>query len=205
VTEAGCVRQPRTSLVARGSAGRGSATQPLAANVDTVLVCAGLHAPLPVRRLERLLTLAWDSGAGKSTVVNALAGASVMATSEVREVDGKGRHTTTHRELIELPSGAVIIDTPGLRAVALQGGTDGLAQAFSDIDEAACRFTDCAHDTEPGCAVRGTVDEDRLASWRHLQRELAFQARRGDARLEAVQRQKWKAVHKQQRQRGGRP
>ena len=184
--------------------------QPLAANVDVVLVCAGLHDDLPVRRIERLLTLAWDSGAtpvlvltkadlcadpaaavrqaavhapgvdvvlavgdapatwrawrrtpapgttlvllgasgaGKSTLVNALAGRELMAVGDVRQVDGKGRHTTSHRELLVLPSGAVVIDTPGLRGVALQGSEEALAQAFSDVEDlaVACRFADCAH------------------------------------------------------------
>lgn len=143
------------------------------------------------------------SGAGKSTVVNALAGAAVMATSDVRASDGKGRHTTTSRELIALPGGAVVIDTPGLRAVALQGSEEGLALAFGDVDELAhqCRFHDCAHDAEPGCAVTaavaaGEIDAVRLDAWRRLQRELAFQARRADARLMAAEKQKWKAVHK---------
>ena len=267
-------RLPRTSLLARGSAGAGSDVQPLAANVDVVLLCAGLSADLPVRRLERLLTLAWDSGAtpvvvltkadlcpdvpevlararlhapgadvvavsaetgdlaglaphttpgttlvllgpsgaGKSTLVNALAGAPLMATGATREVDGKGRHTTSHRELVVLPSGAVLIDTPGLRGVAVQGGEEAVAQAFSDVEELAqaCRFADCGHAGEPGCAVQVSIDAGdlpagRLESWRRLQRETAYQARRKDARLRAEEKSRWKAVHKQQRARGGRP
>lgn len=267
-------RLPRTSLLARGSAAATSAVQPLAANVDVVLVCAGLLGPLPLRRIERLLTLAWDSGAtpvlvltkadlcadqagalrqarphapgvdvvlvsatagdlvglapytgpgttlvllgasgaGKSTLVNALAGTELMAVGDLREVDGKGRHTTSHRELFVLRSGAVLIDTPGLRGVALQGGEEALAQAFSDVEElaSACRFADCAHLGEPGCAVQASVDAGDLAvgrveSWRRLQRELAFQARRQDARLRSAERQRWRSITRQQRQRGGRP
>lgn len=264
---------PRRSLVSRGSASGVSRSQPLAANVDVVLVCASLAAALPVRRIERLLVLAWESGAapvvvltkadlhpdperavaelephapgvpivtvraaegdvaalapysapgttlvllgasgvGKSTVVNALAGGEVMATGNVRDVDGKGRHTTTHRELVVLASGAVVIDTPGLRGVALAGSGEGLAQAFSEVEElaAACRFADCAHVGEPGCAVQASIEAgdlsaDRMASWRKLQRELAFQVRRADARLRAEEKAQRKAVHRAQRARGGR-
>ena len=267
-------RLPRTSLLARGSSSSTSEVQPLAANVDVVLVCAGLHDELPVRRIERLLTLAWDSGAtpvlvltkadlcadpaaavrqaavhapgvdvvvasattgdvsglepytgpgttlvllgasgaGKSTLVNALAGRQLMAVGDVRQVDGKGRHTTSHRELLVLPSGAVVIDTPGLRGVALQGSEEALAQAFSDVEDlaVACRFADCAHAGEPGCAVLASVEAGDLAaarvdSWRRLQREMAFQLRRKDARLQAAEKARWKAVHRSQRARGGRP
>jgi ribosome biogenesis GTPase len=151
------------------------------------------------------------SGAGKSTVVNALAGAPVMAIGDVRDVDGKGRHTTTHRELVVLPSGAIVIDTPGLRGVALTGSQEGLALAFSDVEElaAACRFADCAHVGEPGCAVQASLDAGdlsaaRMESWRKLQRELAYQARRTDHRLRAEERAKWKAVTKSNRDRPAR-
>ena len=265
---------PRAGLVARRSTGSRSTVQPLAANVDVVLVCAGLHTALPVRRLERLLTLAWDSGAepvvvltqadrcddvpaavraarvsapgaevvvvaaaqgdvaaldpwtapgttlvllgasgaGKSTLVNALLGAQVMATGDVRSVDGKGRHTTTHRELLELPGGAVVIDTPGLRGVALAGDPEALSRAFSDVEElaTACRFADCAHAGEPGCAVVASVEAgdlplERVDSWRRLQRELAHQARRSDARLRSQEQARWKARTREQRARGSRP
>ena len=135
-----------------------------------------------------------------------------MPTGDVRDADGKGRHTTTHRELVVLPSGAVVIDTPGLRGVALAGSQEGLAKAFSDVEELAlaCRFADCGHAGEPGCAVQASIDAgdlsaERMGSWRHLQRELAFQARRTDARLRAEERSRWKQVHRAQRARGGRP
>jgi ribosome biogenesis GTPase len=256
---------PRTSLLVRGTARGTSVGQPLAANVDYVLLCLGLSGPPPVRRLERLLTLAWESGAtpvvvltkadlcddvdaaveavrphapgcdvvtvsagtgdlagiapyasstlvllgasgaGKSTIVNALAGTEVMATTDIREVDGKGRHTTTHRELILLPTGGVVIDTPGLRGVALHSADEGFALAFSDVEElaAACRFADCAHVTEPGCAVNasvaaGDLGQDRVDAWRKLQRELAYQARRADSRLAAEERARWKKLAKAQ-------
>ncbi len=112
------------------------------------------------------------SGAGKSTLVNALLGEDRQATQPVREGDGRGRHTTVTRELIALPGGALVVDTPGLREVGLW---DGAADAFADVDElaAGCRFADCRHDTEPGCAVRGVLDRERLAAWRKLELEQA--------------------------------
>ena len=261
---------PRTSLLVRGTARGTSRGQPLAANVDYVLVCLGLSGALPLRRLERLLTLAWESGAtpvvvltkadlcedlaaavhevaphapgcdvvtvsaatgdlaglapyasstlvllgasgaGKSTIVNALLGSAAMEVNGIRDVDGKGRHTTSHRELLELPTGGVIIDTPGLRGVALHAADDGLALAFSDVEDlaSACRFADCAHVGEPGCAVLASVEagdlgQDRVDAWRKLQRELAFQARRTDARLRSEESKKWKAITKANRARGG--
>jgi ribosome biogenesis GTPase / thiamine phosphate phosphatase len=113
------------------------------------------------------------SGAGKSTLVNALLGESRQATQPVRSGDGRGRHTTVTRELIGLPGGALIVDTPGLREVGLWGGSDA---AFADIDRlaAGCRFADCRHEREPGCAVREAVGEERLAAWRKLEREQAW-------------------------------
>ena len=120
-----------------------------------------------------------SSGVGKSTLVNALLGSETFATAEVR-ADDRGRHTTTHRELVLLPGGACIVDTPGMRELALLGGDDGVGEAFSDIDElaAGCRFSDCRHDREPGCAVGaaigdGRLDGDRFAAWRKLEREAA--------------------------------
>jgi len=111
------------------------------------------------------------SGAGKSTLVNTLLGAERQATGAVRAGDGRGRHTTVARELIALPGGALVVDTPGLREVGLWD-----APGFADVDAlaAGCRFSDCAHAGEPGCAVRGVIDDDRLASWRKLQREQAW-------------------------------
>jgi ribosome biogenesis GTPase / thiamine phosphate phosphatase len=109
------------------------------------------------------------SGAGKSTLVNALLGEERQATAEIRE-DGRGRHTTVTRELISLPGGALLVDTPGIREVGLW---DGPGATFADIDELAarCRFADCQHDTEPGCAVRDATDPERLEAWRKLARE----------------------------------
>ncbi|MEO3813924.1 ribosome small subunit-dependent GTPase A [Sphaerisporangium sp. B11E5] len=143
------------------------------------------------------------SGAGKSTLVNALAGTDVMETQQVRAVDGRGRHTTVHRELVPLPGGGLIIDTPGIRRVGMYEMSQGVDMVFTDIEDLAdhCRFADCAHETEPGCAVltaveEGELPERRLASWRKLQREAAWMARRGDARLRAEETRKWKIIHK---------
>ena len=113
------------------------------------------------------------SGTGKSTLVNALLGEQRQATNEVRSSDGRGRHTTVTRELITLPGGAQLIDTPGIRVAGLW---DGTGESFADVDELAlqCRFGDCAHESEPGCAVRATLDPERVAAWRKLQRELAW-------------------------------
>jgi ribosome biogenesis GTPase / thiamine phosphate phosphatase len=120
-----------------------------------------------------------SSGVGKSTLVNALLGSEVLATAEVRS-DDRGRHTTTHRQLVLLPGGACIVDTPGMRELGLMDGGEGLGEAFSDIDDIAsgCRFSDCQHDREPGCAVAAAIDDGRLdpgrfSAWRKLEREAA--------------------------------
>ncbi|WP_318241404.1 ribosome small subunit-dependent GTPase A [Cellulomonas avistercoris] len=266
---------PRRTAVVRDSAGRTSLEQPVAANVDLVLVVEHLDPDPDLGRVERLLTLAWrsgarpvvvltkadlvpdpegmaaevaavaigvdvhvvsvvegtglepvrallapgvalvavgPSGAGKSSLVNALAGREVMATSGLR-ADGRGRHTTTHRELVPLADGAVLVDTPGVRGVGLVAAPEALDATFADVAALAarCRFTDCAHVTEPGCAVQealasGELPERRLASWRKLQREAQFAARRTDARLAAEERARWRRVtreyHRQQRSQG---
>jgi ribosome biogenesis GTPase len=153
------------------------------------------------------------SGAGKSTLVNALAGAAMMDTAPTRARDGKGRHTTTRRELIILPGGGVVLDTPGIRAVGMMGDPAAVADVFPEVDELAraCRFRDCRHDSEPGCAVRaaladGTLDENRYRRWQKLGREAAFEARRADARLKAHQVAIWKqrAAHRRLHSKGGR-
>ena len=146
-----------------------------------------------------------SSGVGKSTLVNRFAGRELMATTETRVDDDEGRHTTTHRELIELPGGGMIIDTPGIRELQLWDA-GGLEEAFADVEElaAACRFNDCSHESEPGCAVRaalvsGELSRERYASWQKLQRELRSIAVRADARLRREEKRKW-----QQRAREGR-
>ncbi|MEU8512077.1 ribosome small subunit-dependent GTPase A [Kitasatospora sp. NPDC048722] len=150
-----------------------------------------------------------QSGVGKSTLTNALVGADVMAVQAARDVDQKGRHTTTTRELIALPGGGVLIDTPGLREVGLYGG-EGVDLAFADIAELAeeCRFYDCGHHTEPGCAVRaaleeGTLPQRRWESYRKLQRENEWIASRSDARLASARLKKWKAITKSMRKENG--
>ncbi|WP_034262936.1 ribosome small subunit-dependent GTPase A [Actinospica robiniae] len=251
---------PRRTAVVRGSAGERSDGQVLAANVDHVLISVSLAAKPDAGRIERLLALAWESGAipvvvltkadaphdpswvdevaavapgvtvvavsaltgvgmlelsellgsgtaallgqsgvGKSTLTNALCGADVMATGATRAVDEKGRHTTTTRELVALPGGGALIDTPGLRSVGLFGGESGVDQAFNDVLElaSACRFADCGHASEPGCAVTaavalGTLPQRRLDSYRKLLRENAWVASRSDARVAAERQREWK-------------
>jgi ribosome biogenesis GTPase len=145
-----------------------------------------------------------SSGVGKSTLVNALLGEQRQATAAVREDDSRGRHTTTHRELFALPSGAFLIDTPGIRSLEVAGADEGIETAFDDVGElaAACRFSDCRHQGEPGCAVQAAIDEGRLsqarfASHQKLERELAHAERKGDARAQAEERRRWKHIHKQ--------
>ncbi|MFC4049728.1 ribosome small subunit-dependent GTPase A [Actinomadura syzygii] len=259
---------PRRTAIVRSSASRDSRGQVLAANVDTVAVAVPLTARAAPGRIERLVALAFESGArpvvvltkadqvpgtagfeadaaaaapgvdvvacsaatgdgvdavravlagtvvlvgpsgaGKSTLGNALLGADLLATGDVRESDGKGRHTTVRRELLPLPGGGVLIDTPGLRGVGLVEASDGLERAFADVEElaAGCRFRDCAHQAEPGCAVLaavadGTLPGRRLDSYRRLLRENEWAASRTDARLRAEQRDRVKAISRFQRQ-----
>lgn len=241
---------PRRSAFSRRSSGRETAEQVLAANVDVAFVVAAA-TDVNLRRLERYLTIAWQSGAvpavvitkadvtqavevefpgvevivtssvtgqgiddlarmlepaktgvllgpsgvGKSSLINRLVGVDVMRTSEVHR-SGGGRHMTTHRQLIKLPGGGAIIDTPGLREAQLWQGDGALSEVFGEIEELAgqCRFSDCAHETEPGCAVRAAVDPARLRSYRKLQRELLAVARKSDARLRQDERRKWRQI-----------
>ncbi|MFJ2200989.1 ribosome small subunit-dependent GTPase A [Streptomyces violaceusniger] len=155
-----------------------------------------------------------QSGAGKSTLANALVGAAVQDVRAIRDSDGKGRHTTTTRDLLPLPSGGVLIDTPGLRGVGMWDAEGGVAQVFAEIEELAerCRFPDCAHEVEPGCAVLAAIDdgslpERRLESYRKLLRENERLAARTDARLRAEMRRDWKqrqalGRHMMERKRG---
>jgi len=244
---------PRRTAFVRKAPWLETKAQVIAANVDVVFVVCGLDANFNVRRIERYITLAWESGAepvvlltkadlcddvdsrrweveavaigvpvhtvsaptgegleavashlgegrtaallgssgvGKSTLVNALAGEELLLTREVREGDGRGRHTTTHRQLVVLPQGGVMLDTPGMRELQLWDADEGLSSAFAEIDDLAtqCRFNDCAHEREPGCAVRaaladGSLERERFDSWRKLQRELEALRIRQDARL----------------------
>jgi ribosome biogenesis GTPase len=183
-----------------------------APGVDVAAVSAtlpgGLAALDPHLAAGRTLCLLGRSGAGKSTLVNALLGAEHLLTREIRS-DGKGRHTTTHRELVVLPAGACLVDTPGLKGVGLWLSDDGLDRAFADIEGLVplCRFSDCRHESEPGCAVLAAIDagalpERRLESWRKLQREAVWMAARTDARLRAEQSKKWRAIHQEMRRSG---
>lgn len=145
--------------------------------LEGLAVCAktgdGLGALRTLLRPGETIVLLGVSGAGKSTLVNALLGEERQATAAVRAEDDRGRHTTVTRELITLPNGALLLDTPGIREVGLW---DGPGEVFADIDALAaeCRFADCAHDGEPGCAVAAGIDPDRLAAWHKLQREQAW-------------------------------
>lgn len=262
---------PRRTCVVRRTSDKQSQEQVLAANLDTAAVVEPMHPAPDLGRIERLLSLAWESGAvplvvltkadlaadpaavadqvadsapgvdvhavsartgagldvlrplvaagrtlgllgpsgaGKSTLVNALAGATVMVTRQLR-ADGKGRHTTAYRALVPMPGGGAVLDTPGLRAVGLLDADGGLGLAFADVAELAggCRFRDCGHEEEPGCAVRAALDRGELAprrleSWRKLRREVAYEQRRRDARLAAEERARWKRITKQMRVRG---
>ena len=255
---------PRTGAIQRASSSARSEAQVLAANVDTVLITTALDGDVDLGRIERMLALAWESGAqpivvltksdaaedvpsttaavrdvapgapvvpisattgdgidvltamldgtivllgpsgaGKSTLANALIGREALATNEVRAADGKGRHTTVHRELFALPTGQTLIDTPGLRGVGLWDADTGIAAAFSDVEELAhlCRFDDCAHLGEPGCAVldavdRGLLPARRLDSYHKLRRENEWLASRSDARLRAERTRAFKVQTK---------
>jgi ribosome biogenesis GTPase len=153
----------------------------------------------------RTVALLGSSGVGKSTLVNRLAGRELLATNEIRK-DGRGRHTTSHRELVPLPSGALLIDTPGMRELQLWADEEVLDSTFAEIAElaGACRFSDCSHEHEPGCAVKsaiadGSLPRERFSSYRKLQRELRALEIRKDARLKSEARKEMRRRQRRMR------
>ncbi len=262
---------PRRTAFTRRAAGPAGGEQVVAANIDVAFLVAALNADFNVRRLERYLASAWQSGAepvivltktdlcpdrsaaldaaeaiafgtpilpvsaltgegvealaawlapgrtgvllgssgaGKSTLVNTLAGADLMSVGAIREDDARGRHTTSHRELFLLPSGGLILDTPGMRELGLWDAGEGVGAAFADVEAlaAACRFVDCGHRAEPGCAVNaarasGALEEDRWQSWLKLQKELAFQEAKENPAVRVERRAKWLKVARANRAR----
>ncbi len=193
--------------VARDLEGRLVAVESVAPGVPVVTVSAltGDHVAdlLAFLLFGRTAVVLGSSGVGKSTLVNSLLGEQRQETAAVRGDDSRGRHTTTHRELFALPGGALLIDTPGIRSLEVAGADEGVDTAFDDIIDLAarCRFSDCGHAGEPGCAIRGALDdgtltEERLAGHRKLERELSYAERRGDPRAQAEERRKWRLIHK---------
>ena len=163
---------------------------------DGVAALAADHLPP-----GRTAVVLGSSGVGKSTLVNALLGTERQRTGGVRADDARGRHTTTTRELVRLPGGAVLIDTPGIRSLGVAGAAAGMDSTFADITElaAGCRFRDCRHEQEPGCEVRaaladGRLSRERHASHRKLEREAAHAARKGDRLAQEAERRKWRAI-----------
>lgn len=260
---------PRRTKFSRRAAGTREQEQMIAANIDLIFIVCGLDGDFNLRRIERYLTLAHESGAepavvlnkadlcgelatridqtrriargapvfsicaqsadgiqpivgllrsgrtvallgssgvGKSTLVNQLLGEHRQRVREVRDSDGRGKHTTTYRELIPLPHGGALIDTPGMRELQLWAGPDSLDSAFDDILEMAqhCRFRDCAHTVEDGCAVQdallaGALDAGRWQSYQKLRAEIAWQERKTDVRAALAEKQRWKNIHKAMR------
>ncbi len=168
--------------------------------VTSAVTGEGVNALAEQLRPARTGVLLGPSGAGKSTLINRMAGMELMKTRSVHR-SGEGRHMTSHRELFQLPGGGMIIDTPGLREAQLWKGEEALGNLFEDVEQiaASCRFNDCEHRSEPGCAIKAAIASDeldsaRLESYRKLQRELRAVASRSDARLRTEERRKWKQI-----------
>jgi ribosome biogenesis GTPase len=179
----------------------------VAVGVPVITVSAlrglGLEALRGLLASGRTAVFLGSSGVGKSTLINALAGEVVAAVGDVREDDDRGRHTTTGRQLLTLPDGWLVIDTPGLRSIELSDEGADLGRTFADVEAVAatCRFSDCAHESEPGCAIRaaladGRLDRERFDSYRKLERELAAVARAVNPAARAAHRSKWRAIHR---------
>jgi ribosome biogenesis GTPase / thiamine phosphate phosphatase len=168
----------------------------------------GLEALQPYLQPGQTVALLGSSGVGKSMITNQLLGLEAQAVQAVRQQDDKGRHTTTHRQLIPLASGGCIIDTPGMRELQLWSAAEGLQETFADIEELAqqCRFRDCQHTAEPGCAVQEAIEQGRLDlarffSYQKLQRELDYATRKQDQTAQLAEKEKWKKIHKAMRDR----
>jgi len=163
----------------------------------------GLDALIPYLSKGETVALLGSSGVGKSTITNQLAGKVVQAVQEVRQGDDRGRHTTTHRELIVLPCGGLLIDTPGMREIQIWAGDEGIQETFTDIKTLAmqCHFQDCQHDREPGCAVQqalldGTLNYQRFMSHQKLQKELDYVSRKQDQKAYLAEKERWKKITK---------
>ncbi|MGQ4649969.1 ribosome small subunit-dependent GTPase A [Lyngbya aestuarii] len=186
---------------------RREAVESIAFGVPIIVLSAlnnqGLEALTPYLKKGQTVALLGSSGVGKSTLTNQLAGKALQAVQSVRQGDDKGRHTTTHRELVILPSGGLLVDTPGMREIQIWASNDSLEDTFTDIEELVlqCRFHDCQHDGEPGCAVQQAIEQEtldyrRFLSYQKLQKELAYLASKQDQKAYVDTKKRWKKITK---------